>query len=66
MGKIQGISSLMKYLDSVEFSLTEEEVENFLIQRKIPHTKSFGNMVIFDLVHIDWWISEQRKFETDK
>lgn len=61
MGKIQGIESLRKYLESVDYPLTEEQINDFMAKRKIPHSKSYGKMIIFDLSHIDWWVAQQRK-----
>ncbi|MDN7241183.1 hypothetical protein QWY14_05240 [Planococcus sp. N028] len=61
MSKIQGIKDLLQYFESVDYSITEEQVHEQLAKRKIPHSKSFGDTVFFDLAHIDWWIAEQRK-----
>lgn len=63
MGKIQGIEKLRKYLESVGYPLTEEKVNELMASRKIPHSKSYGKTIIFDLSHIDWWVEEQRKTE---
>ena len=63
MSKIQGVASLLEYLNSVDYPLTEEQLQMYLHQRKIPHN-SFGDTVFFELVHIDWWIAEQRKIES--
>jgi hypothetical protein len=63
MTKIQGVTSLLEYLNSVNYPLTEEQLRMFLDQRKIPHS-SFGDTLFFDLGHIDWWIAEQRKIES--
>lgn len=61
MKKIQGIENLLKYLDSVDFPMTEERIRNFLNQRNIPHSQPYGDIFIFDEDHIDWWVAEQRK-----
>lgn len=61
MKKIQGIENLLTYLDSKECPMTEEQIRNLITQRTIPHSQPFGDMLIFDKEHIDWWVTEQRK-----
>ncbi|UJF25734.1 hypothetical protein [Planococcus sp. 107-1] len=61
MKKIQGIENLLTYLDSKECPMTEEQIRNLITQRTIPHSQPFGDMLIFDKGHIDWWVTEQRK-----
>ena len=63
MKKVQGVKSLLKYLEAADYPMTEERVQEFMAQRKIPHSQSYGDMIFFDLSHIDWWIAEQRKLE---
>ncbi|MBU9672522.1 hypothetical protein KQ939_11330 [Planococcus sp. CP5-4] len=64
MGKIQGIPKLLEYLEQKRHPMTEEQIEQLLSQRTIPHARPYGDMILFDENHIDWWIEEQRK--TDK
>lgn len=61
MKKIQGVKSLLGYLESVDYPLTEEQVNELLSKRKIPHSSLYGKVIMFELSHIDWWIAEQRK-----
>ncbi|MGM0898460.1 MAG: hypothetical protein ACQEV0_11205 [Bacillota bacterium] len=61
MGKIQGIPKLLEYLEHRSYPMTEEQVMIFLSERKIPHTRPYGDMILFDEAYIDWWIEEQRK-----
>lgn len=63
MGKIQGIENLLVYLDSVGYPLTEQQINEFILNKKIPHSKPYGNMTIFDCSHIAWWVDMQRKNE---
>lgn len=64
MSKIQGVKSLLEYLESVDYPLSENQLHEFLARRKIPHKKSYGDTVFFDSAHIDWWITEQRKVDS--
>lgn len=59
--KIQGLSKLVDYLESVNYPLAEEQITDLMSKRKIPHRKAYQDIVIFNLDHIDWWIAEQRK-----
>lgn len=61
MKKIQGIKKLLVYLESVGYPLTEEQVNELLANREIPHSNLYGKILMFELSHIDWWIAEQRK-----
>jgi hypothetical protein len=63
MKKVQGIKSLLEYLEAADYPMTEERVQELMAQRKIPHSRSYGKTIFFDLGHIDWWIAEQRKLE---
>lgn len=63
MRKIQGIKSLMDYLNSVDYPLSEETLNELILKRDLPHTVPIRNMIIFDLSHIDWWIAEKRKLK---
>ncbi|MGI2327139.1 hypothetical protein [Planococcus sp. YIM B11945] len=64
MSKIQGIKNLMDYLETIDYPLTEQQIQLFLSEKQIPHSNSFGNTIFFNLSHIDWWVTEQRKLET--
>lgn len=61
MSKIQGVKSLLTYLESVDYPITEGQLNDYLAKRKIPHSKTYGDIIFFDQAHIDWWIVEQRK-----
>lgn len=61
MRKINGVKSLINYLESVNFPLEEENVHELILKREIPHNNPIGNTIIFDLNHIDWWIDEKKK-----
>lgn len=63
MRKVQGIKSLMDYLDSVDYPLSEETLNDLILKRNLPHSIPIRNMIIFDLSHIDWWIAERRKIK---
>jgi len=60
MRKAHGIKDLIAYLESVNFPLTEERINDLILKREIPHLRPFGNTLVFNLDHIDWWISQQR------
>ncbi|CEG22525.1 hypothetical protein BN1080_01454 [Planococcus massiliensis] len=60
MKKIQGIENLLIYLNSKECPMTEAQIRNLITLRTIPHSQPFGDMLIFDKDHIDWWVTEQR------
>ncbi|MDE0583454.1 hypothetical protein ON064_10455 [Planococcus sp. A6] len=64
MGKIQGIPKLLEYLEQRSCPMTEEQIQQLLSERTIPHARPYGDMILFDENHIEWWIEEQRK--TDK
>lgn len=59
--KIQGLSKLVAYLESVNYPLAAEQITDLMSRRKIPHRKAYQDTVIFNLDHIDWWIAEQQK-----
>ncbi|ANU24814.1 hypothetical protein [Planococcus donghaensis] len=61
MRKIQGISNLVTYLESVNYPVAAEQITELMLKRKIPHRKAYQDIVIFNLEHIDWWIAEQQK-----
>jgi len=60
MRKIQGIKSLIDYLSSVNYPMTVESVNDLIQKRQIPHNRPIGNLIIFDLDHIDWWLNERQ------
>ncbi|KAB7709096.1 hypothetical protein F9802_03010 [Bacillus aerolatus] len=61
MRKVNRTKDLMIYLDSVNYPMTEEKINDLIFRKKIPHSRPMSSIVIFDLDHIDWWINEQRK-----
>jgi hypothetical protein len=60
MRKVIGIQSLIVYLDSVNYPLTEEKIHEHILNKNIPHLRPLKNMIVFNLDHIDSWISQQR------
>jgi hypothetical protein len=62
--KIQGVNDLMEYLASAGCPRTEEQINESIAKRQIPHSQSYANTIFFDLRHIDWWISQQLKNES--
>ncbi|WP_026694128.1 hypothetical protein [Peribacillus kribbensis] len=60
MRKVYGVHNLIVYLASVGFPLTEEEVHNLILNKKIPHLRPHSSMIVFNLDHIDWWIEQMR------
>ncbi|WP_203332694.1 hypothetical protein [Planococcus beigongshangi] len=63
MGKIQGVENLLVYLESVGYPLTEQQIDEFLRARTIPHSKPYGGIIVFDSNHIEWWMDLRRKHE---
>ena len=61
MRKVQGVKRLIAYFDSVNYPMTEEDLNDLMTQKEIPHTSPISTILIFDLNHIDWWIKEQNK-----
>ncbi|WP_038705428.1 hypothetical protein [Planococcus sp. PAMC 21323] len=61
MRKIQGLSKLVSYLESVGYPMAADEITDLMTRRKIPHRRAYQDIIIFNLEHIDWWIAEQRK-----
>lgn len=60
MRKIQGIKRLTTYLASVNHPLSEAEIQDLMLRKTLPHNMVMNNIIIFDLDHIDWWISQNR------
>lgn len=61
MRKVYGIKSLLVYLESIDYPVSEERIHELISKKEIPHLRPISNMLAFNLVHIDWWVSEQRK-----
>jgi hypothetical protein len=61
MRKIHGVKNLIDYLDSVNYPISEKNLNDLILSKCIPHTSPIRSIIIFDLDHIDWWISEKRK-----
>ncbi|AOH53143.1 hypothetical protein ABE28_002180 [Peribacillus muralis] len=59
MRKAYGIKSLIVYLESVNHPITEEEVNDLIVNKKIPHLRPINNLLIFNLDHIDGWLRDQ-------
>lgn len=60
MRRVNGIKKLSIYLDTVGYPLTEEEINELIINKEIPHLRPMGNMIVFNLDHIDWWNSHNQ------
>ncbi|RJS59322.1 hypothetical protein [Bacillus sp. PK3_68] len=60
MRKVHGIKNLIAYLEFVDFPLTEEQVNDLLLKKELPHLRPLKHLIVFNLDHIDWWISQQR------
>ncbi|WP_445487426.1 hypothetical protein [Niallia sp. 03133] len=61
MRKVSGIKNLIIYLHSLDFSITEDEINRLIEEKAIPHQKLIRSILIFDLDHIDWWVKEYRE-----
>lgn len=57
MRRAYGVKKLSLYLDTVGYPLTEEEIIDLITKKEIPHLKPMSNMIVFNLDHVDWWIS---------
>ncbi|MEI4769331.1 hypothetical protein WAX74_06685 [Psychrobacillus sp. FJAT-51614] len=60
MRRAYGVKKLSSYLDTVSNPLTEEEIEILIINKEIPHLRPMANMIVFNLDHIDWWLSHKQ------
>jgi hypothetical protein len=61
MRKVYGINSLVSYLERVNDPYTEEEINELIKLKKIPHLRPINGVIVFDLDHIDWWIAQRKK-----
>ncbi|MBM7694759.1 hypothetical protein JOC77_004236 [Peribacillus deserti] len=61
MRKIYGIQNLIVYLASAGYPLTEKQVHELILNKDIPHLRPINNMIVFNLDHIDWWVSQRLK-----
>ena len=59
MRKAYGIKSLIKYLESVNQPITEEEINDLILNKKIPHLRPINNLLVFNLDYIDGWLRDQ-------
>lgn len=64
MRKVNGIPKLLAYLESVNYTLTEERIIELIHTKDIPHQRPYKELLVFNLDHIDWWISIQNKQQT--
>jgi hypothetical protein len=53
MRRIQGIKNLIAYLVSVNYTMTEEEINDLILIKDIPHSRPISSIIIFDLDHKD-------------
>ena len=60
MRRAYGVKSLSSYLDTVGYPLTEEEINDLIMNKEIPHLRPMVNMIVFNLDHIDWWINHNQ------
>ncbi|WP_419881634.1 hypothetical protein ACN6MY_19375 [Peribacillus sp. B-H-3] len=63
MRKAIGIKSLIKYLHSVSYPLTEEEILELILNKSIPHLRPLSDMIVFNLDHVDSWLSQQQQLK---
>ncbi|WP_033544061.1 hypothetical protein [Planococcus sp. CAU13] len=64
MGRIHGIKNLITYLKSVDYPLSEQEINGFLEAKTIPHSRPYGDLIVFECSHIEWWVDLQRNKES--
>ncbi|QUG42300.1 hypothetical protein KD050_03130 [Psychrobacillus sp. INOP01] len=60
MRRSYGVKKLSSYLDTVGYPLTEEEINDLIINKEIPHLRPMKDMIVFNLDHIDWWINQKQ------
>lgn len=60
MRTVQGISSVLSYLESVDYPVTEEDIQELLSDMD---ASSISQSSHFNLDHVDWWISQQQHLE---
>ncbi|WP_409300515.1 hypothetical protein [Peribacillus sp. SCS-155] len=65
MRKVIGVNSLITYLDSAGYSLSEEKIQELILKKSIPHQRPLSNIIVFHLDHIDSWIEQQRSHTND-
>jgi hypothetical protein len=58
--RVYGVKKLTTYLDSVGYPLTEEQIHQLILNKEIPHLRPIGDIIAFNLEHIDWWISHKK------
>lgn len=63
MRKVNGVKNLIVYLNSINYPMTEEEINDLIQKRTIPHLRPLSTLIVFDLDHIDWWITQQKHNE---
>ena len=60
MSKIYGIPNLVAYLVSAGYPLTEEQIQQSIAEKDIPHLRPTKNLFVFNSDYIDWWIQTKR------
>lgn len=58
--KVTGIKNLISYLESVQYPISDEKINELIKNNAIPHLRRLNTLFIFNLDHIDSWIIEQR------
>ncbi|MBN8203656.1 MULTISPECIES: hypothetical protein [Bacillaceae] len=61
MRKVYRIEELLAYLASIGYPLTEEKIHHLIQNKDIPHLRPYGNLYVFNLDHIDWWVGQRRE-----
>ncbi|MFS0576390.1 hypothetical protein AB1K83_12195 [Sporosarcina sp. 179-K 3D1 HS] len=60
MRTVQGISSVIAYLESVDYPVTEEDIQALLADMDVSSDNRASH---FNLDHVDWWINQQQYLE---
>ncbi|WP_267900798.1 hypothetical protein [Falsibacillus albus] len=40
--------------------MNEEEINQLIIKKNIPHQRLMNNILVFNLDYIDWWIDNRK------
>jgi hypothetical protein len=60
VSKIYGIPNLVAYLASAGYPASEEQIQQFIAEKDIPHLRPTKNLFVFNSDHSDWWIQTKR------
>ncbi|WP_077705026.1 helix-turn-helix transcriptional regulator [Virgibacillus dokdonensis] len=56
MRLVRGVKSLVKYLDSINCSMSESTIYRLIKQNNIPFKRPAPGILVFDLNAIDKWL----------